>query len=256
MHAIYHHYYECLQIIQERLKQDYNDYDLGLDHAARIFKMKDKSKRNSELLLNSEGLSTIGKSIQLDSESYILFVRILLDKVGLLVELVLNNPNKYSLHQSFTKHKEYFIKNRQYNSKYSKLLEEMYWYDQYLLLIRDKVVQHGRVRHAWLKPDEKPVHLLMGENFGLLSDKRKAELVTIVEKYAPRYVPEIKDLNLPLSEISVVMDKVLNDSARMEDGDLKKLQAIVQLTGAAVYVPELAKKLDQFLKGIALIFKE
>jgi hypothetical protein len=151
MHAIYHHYYECLQLIQVRLYQDYNDHDLGLKDMAVIFKMKDQAKSHSEKV---ENLSRIGKSIQLDNESYILFMRILLDKLGILMELVLNHPNKHSLHHSFTKHKEYFIKNKQFNSKYSKLLEGMHWYDQYLLSIRDKVVQHGRVRHTWLTPSQ------------------------------------------------------------------------------------------------------
>src|SRR5690349_3155620 len=105
------------------MKQDYNDYQAGLKNAARIFKIKDKEQRYSEEIVNVEKLNVVGKSIQLDSESYILFGRILLDKVGLLIELVLNHPNKHSLHHSFTDHKEYFIKNKHHNPKYSDLLE-------------------------------------------------------------------------------------------------------------------------------------
>jgi len=60
----------------------------------------------------------------------------------------------------------------------------MYWYEQYFLVIRDKVLQHGKQWHTWLKPGDKPIHIHMGENHGLIDAKRKSELERIVKKYA------------------------------------------------------------------------
>jgi hypothetical protein len=106
-----------------------------------------------------------------------------------------------------------------------------------------------------LKPEDEPVHILMGENYGLLEGKRKSDLENIVKKYAPQHLKEIENLHdLPLSEIPVIIHKILSESTRMEDADLQKVYSIVQLTGAAVHVPTISKKLNQFLNDIAIIF--
>jgi hypothetical protein len=163
MHGIYYDYYQYLQIIYDRLENDYSDYKLGLTRAADIFKASSKSGMGSQMLPVVEKQATIAKSIQLDNESFILFMRILLDKVAVLVELLINHPSKHSLHHSFSDHKKYFMINRDYNPRYSCLLDETYWYDQYFLVLRDKVLQHGKQWHSWLTPSDL-THILMGKN--------------------------------------------------------------------------------------------
>jgi|GEM_PF-5052998 hypothetical protein len=254
MHAIYYDYYWYLQIIYDRLKNDYNDYKSGLTQASEIFK---SSGTGSHMLPITEKLANIAKSIQLDTESYILFTRILLDKVAVLVELLINHPNKHELHHSFSDHKKYFIKYRRYNPKYSHLLDGMYWYDQYFLVIRDKVLQHGNQRHSWLKPTpDDLIHILMGKNWGQLTAKNKSGLERIVKKYSPQYSQDVGNIEaLPLSDVPVLIHKILLENDRMVENDLPVLYRIVQNTGSAVRVPPLAEKLNRFLSNIASIFQ-
>ena len=97
----------------------------------------------------------------------------------------------------------------------------------------------------------------MGENYGLLEGKRKSDLEKIVKKHAPQYIKDIESLHdLPLSEIPIIIHKILSESTQMEEGDLQKLYSVVQFTGAAIHLPTVSKKLNQFLKDIALIFQD
>jgi hypothetical protein len=74
----------------------------------------------------------------------------------------------------------------------------------------------------------------------LIDAKRKSELERIVKKYALNYSKEVENLDeLPLSELPVIIHKILNESTRMEDR--QKLYPIVQLTGAAIDIPTISE---------------
>jgi hypothetical protein len=227
-----------------------------LTRAADIFKTSGKSAIDTMLPV-TEKQATISKSIQLDNESFILFMRILLDKVAVLVELIINHPSKHSLHRSFTDHKKYFMRNRNYNPRYSCLLDDTYWYDQYFLVLRDKVLQHGKQWHTWLKPTSgELIHILMGKNWGSLKYKDHSALERIVRKYTPQYYQDVRNIGaVPLSDVPVLIHKVLLENDRMEEIDLRLLYRIVQVTGSAVRVPPMAEKLNLFLSKLASIFE-
>jgi len=256
MHGIYYDYYQYLRIIYNRLENDYSDYKLGLARAAEIFRASSKSDIGSKMLPITEKQAIFAKSIQRDTESFILFMRILLDKVAVLVELLMN-INRHSLHSSFTDHKKYFMTNRNHNPEYSRLLDDTHWYDQYFLVIRDKVLEHGKQWHSWLKPtDNDLIHILMGKEYGLLKAKDQSELERIVSKYSPQYYQDIRNIQaLPLSDIPVLIHKILLENNRMQKSDLDILCNIILHTGSAVRVPLMAEKLNLFLSRIASIFQ-
>lgn len=249
---IYSEYYEYLKIISERLNDDYEQYLESLDDWwNRIEKIQNKKLLNLERIKSVRNTFTLQRAIQLDTQSYIVFMRILLDKLGILMELLIGHPNDNSHNTSFSKHKKYFSnpENRSYNKKYSDLLTRMYWYDQYFVLIRDKLVQHGRQWHSYFhRTDNGFAILLIGKYYGFLKGIDKTEFEKIVEKYAPSYHSTVMNVDeLPIVDIAILMTKILKDSEKMESKDLQSLGHIIQKTGASIEIPPIAKKLRDFL---------
>jgi hypothetical protein len=87
----------------------------------------------------------------LDYESFIIFSRILMDKLAKVAQCVINAGQNSIPTESFTYHKKFFLKNENIpftlNEKYAKTIrEETEWYELGLAAIRDKVVAHGNAR--------------------------------------------------------------------------------------------------------------
>ena len=81
--------------------------------------------------------------MQLDFETFIIFSRILMDKVAKSIGQMIKFPNeKYS--EDFGHVKEWIISHREIHPEYSKYLtEKTYWYERDLRLYRNKVVVHS-----------------------------------------------------------------------------------------------------------------
>ena len=96
----------------------------------------------------------------------------------------------------------------------------------------------------------------MGKNYGLLKGKNQSELERIVRKYSPQYYQNVRNIEvIPLSDIPVLIHKILLENDRMEESDIQTLNRIVQFTGSAVLVPPMAEKLNLFLSQIVSIFQ-
>ncbi len=84
----------------------------------------------------------------MDYKSFILFAKILLDKIAKLVSCIYKDNNLLPS-DSFTKHKKYFQDHPHFgkNQAYANLIfNGTNWFDLFLLPIRDKMRIHGNTR--------------------------------------------------------------------------------------------------------------
>lgn len=90
------------------------------------------------------------ESYMLDMDSFIIFSKILMDKIIKLTTSLLNENNQRSIPTtSFTKHRNFFAYRNPSisNQKYAEIIKnETLWYELALLPIRDKIITHGNSR--------------------------------------------------------------------------------------------------------------
>ena len=135
----YHHYLEYLWIIWRRIR---DEYSAAMDYHSQTNDLWSSGQENSNqyriISVKRFNMLTI---LQCDMEAFIIFARIFLDKVGKLVERLIELPLGTTIRNSFTDHRKYFIKHSNINPLYSQLLkDETNWYEQDLLLWRDKIL--------------------------------------------------------------------------------------------------------------------
>lgn len=122
----FHDYLISLKIISKRLIAEYAD----------LF------KDGNRTALDPSGWSMFYK-YELDTDSFVIFTRILLDRVGMLIQKLSNiTPNNYI--KSFTDLKKKCI-NIQELVLVTPLLLNLNWYDHSLSFMRDNLIVHGGV---------------------------------------------------------------------------------------------------------------
>jgi len=253
----YEHYYFCLKIIASRLNKDHLHNDRRLARMSAAFKQPKGPKRDSDMVKIATKTFKLDRAIKLDNESFVLFGRIMLNKLGALIEVLIGHSSTPLGKYEFNIHKEFFTgkKNRHHNPAYSKLLEKSYWYDQYFSIIRNEIVQHGKQQYIQLiRSDGGYVPISIATNYGILSAEAIERLKKIVKKYAPDYYDEIKNLEeLPLNRIPVLAEKIMKSSAKIaKNEDIAILKGLVIEMGAVIDARTLASYLVKFLKEIAL----
>src|SRR5918995_627198 len=99
----YHHYLEYLWIIWRRIR---DEYGAAMDYHSQTNDLWSSGQENSNqyriISVKRFNMLTI---LQCDMEAFIIFARIFLDKVGKLVERLIELPLGTTIRNSFTDHR-------------------------------------------------------------------------------------------------------------------------------------------------------
>jgi hypothetical protein len=213
-----------------------------------LYHLSSEEQQESACMKNWES------KLMLDYESFIIFSRILMDKIAKLAQCVIN-PGRNSIPTgSFTDHKAFFLESRNIpfvpNEKYAKLIrEQTVWYDLSLATIRDKVITHGNARMRLIpsyghelrnsRPYVRPVKMVRVSSFKEQNDK----IYDIKKKYETDY-PELKKI----SNLWEVLDYILSNNVKLSKQDISEVTRIIDSTGARL--PDLriiANNITKFL---------
>jgi hypothetical protein len=204
--------------------------------------------------------------LQLDLESLVIFSKILLDKFGIIAEVLLacRSPNNYA--RSFTKHRKWFsdyddnIKGK--NSvdhtlllNYCKLLKSLNWY-QTLDILRNKVIAHGGSLVGSIRTTKNGVeYRRTTQHFGILINRDKTRIEEMIHNYGQNN-NEISKIQLnPAMMLDEFLRLVLEHNIEIESKDLNDLGLIVSRNGGRIDSIILYKQIDKFLDDAAQIFQ-
>jgi hypothetical protein len=193
--------------------------------------------------------------MQLDIESFVVFSRILLNRVGLLVEDLLDLRSPDRRDYSFTDHKKWCLVNVKSQPKYLKLLRKMNWYDQNLSFMRDKVIEHGGILGRSMRnlPNSFQYRRI-NKNLGNLSEADTIVMEKLIAKYG-KINTKIKSIK---SHHAIMFDQFLNlimkYNVKLDEKDKAKVGFMAQKYGMTIDVTILSKYVRQFLEDVASIF--
>lgn len=248
----YRDYFNFLKIIESRLKDSYRKYGEIQPAVTRIMESYIVSNHQNDMIIRTQ--SEIMTKIQLDQESFIVFSQILLNKLGILVEKLVNARSESNYAHSFSKHKEWFIKNN-INPRYSQILKQLHWYDQFLNFMRNKIIEHGSALSPMVTTTRYGIRYhRKKQTFGVLSDKDQMNLRMLIQKYGLND-EKIRNINPnPYMMLDEFVEVVLENNIELETDDLRKLGEIVKNSGCILDAVLLAKHLTKFLNDVAALF--
>ena len=159
---------------------------------------------------------------------------------------------------SFTKHKKFFLKHPDILPNYTEFLKnKTYWYEQELLLVRDKIFSHGKtmVTSTGVSPQEGVIFTRM-DIFGPLSDKHKKIFLPMKSKYEGLY-PNLKVTENDYEMLNDFYQQVRRERIRIEEKDLEDLGNIVSSSGGIQVTEEFLEcildHLEDFTKEAIVI---
>jgi hypothetical protein len=195
--------------------------------------------------------------LELDFETFIVLARRFMDKVGLLAEKLIQIPKGMLPGNSFTKHKKFFLQNPDIQPNYTKFLEtRTYWYEQELLLWRDKVFSHGKtmVRSMGVSIHKGVIFKPM-DRFGPLKDKHKKIFFPMKSKYEGLY--SLKVTNNDYEMLNDFYQQIRRGGFKLETSDLEHLGGIVSSSGGMEITEEslesIADHLEDFTRDVVAI---
>jgi hypothetical protein len=189
----YRKYLQSLSIIWQRIKEGCNQ--VGEYHTQEFSKPFESPLSEETLSLITRKHATLNV-LELDFEIFIVVARRFMDKVGLLVEKLIEIPQGMRPGNSFTKHKKFFLEHHDIQPNYSQFLKnQTYWYEQELLLLRDKIFSHGKTMVTSMAVSiREGVSFRPMDRFGPLNDKHKKIFLPMKSKYEALY-PTLKVTN-------------------------------------------------------------
>jgi hypothetical protein len=228
----YRDYLNFLKIIATRLMSDHKDRENKNDQFLKVRDNYSASAEERTLALNSWWESVYQE--ELDLESFVIFTKILLNKTGYLMERLLNIRSKHNWSDSFTKHREWLITNSDKVQEYSKILKNMHWYDSALLLMRDKIIEHGmRLAGSARNIPSGVEYSKVNESF-MLSGIDYQRLENIIPKYTKLYneLRDIHPINPPTLELFI--NRISEHNIKLTKEEYDTLGEIVMHPGGVI----------------------
>lgn len=250
----YRKYLVSLQIVWQRLKDECSK--IGDYYTQELSKSSEwpPSQETLSLMASRDATSNV---LELDIETFIILARRFMDKVGLLVEKLIAIPNGMKPGYSFTDHKKFFLKNHDIESDYTKFLEDKtYWYEQELLILRDKIFSHGGTKvFSTAVSIHEGVSLRPMDKFGPLSDFHKKTFLPMKSKYEGLYSLKVTDNDYEM--LNDFYQQIRRNGIKLEEDDLVKLGEIISSHGG-IYLTEeflesIANNLEDFMKEVIVI---
>jgi hypothetical protein len=255
IHSDYSDYMQYLNIIWSRIKETYRSIGIIYRQEMDLVSKQTREKLSEEEIIKLETLATHEHNqlpiLGCDIETFILFARRFLDKVGKLVEaLIILKPGTY-VKNSFTKHKSFFIDNSNYNENYSRLLKEQTsWYEQDLLIWRDGIFVHGKTLNTgWVLSLSEGILIRKAIGVYQISIKDTVKFLEIRGRY-----PDLKITENPFMMIDNFRNEISRHNIVMDQKDTDDLKDIISKTGTTLNISEVAKNIKNYVEKTAMIF--
>jgi hypothetical protein len=150
-------YFNFLSVIRERLVEDQEKYRICAERRSRFFDRIMEQFEGREYRLSTaeqrehQELSYWETKLMLDSESFFIFARVLMDRLAKLAVCLIDRNDISIPTKSFTRHKEWLLRpeNSPFhpNERYGSIVrKQTNWYDLAVTGIRDKTIVHGNAR--------------------------------------------------------------------------------------------------------------
>jgi hypothetical protein len=256
-YGAYREYLQSLSIVWQRIRAECKD--IGATHA-RLHKIETDPSRDEEfhsLMIKEHGLMNV---LQRDIETFVLFARIFMDKIGQIIEKVVVLPRGEQQGKSFTDHKKYFGIHPHIHPAYSNLLQnKTHWYEQELILLKDKIFAHGKplVTYTAISADSGIRFTRRGMAGGSpLKDRYKKKLLSIIAKYEHLH----PSLWVTRNEYGMLYDflrQIRKYDYKLDKADLDVIGDIVTETGASFdqdLLESIAMHIEDFLNQVRVIF--
>ena len=250
----YRKYLQSLHIIWQRIRDECNS--VREYHTQEVSIPPETLFSQEHLLLITRRKATLDV-LELDFETFIVLARRFMDKLGLLAEKLIQIPKGISPGNSFTKHKKFFLENPDIQPNYTKFLEtKTYWYEQELLLWRDKIFYHGK---TMVTSTGVSIHTGMifrpMDKFGPLNDKNKKIFFPMKSKYEGLY--SLKVTNNDYEMLNDFYQQIRRGGFRLDKPDLDDLGNFVSSSGGIEITEEslesIADHLEDFTKEVIVI---
>jgi hypothetical protein len=241
----YEDYLKYLKIVGNRIIDDYKRFQL--------YRTKNKIKSSMPILYEWEEIYIL----QLDIESFVIFCRILLNRVGILVEELLNARHRDQSDHSFTAHKGWFQEreNTKVYSRYAKLLKKMNWYDQNLSFIRDKIIEHGGILAGSIRSLPNSLqYRRINKDFGLLSNADADVMENLIDKYGKENLKIRAIKSNPATMFDKFLDIIMKYNIKLDTIDKNKVGNMVKKYGMTIDIAILSKHIREFLEKVASLF--
>lgn len=257
VYGAYLEYLQSLSIVWRRIRIEYKD--IGAIHA-QLHKIETDPSRNEEfvsLASNQHGLMNV---LQVDIETFVLFARIFMDKIGKIIEKIVILPPGEHPGKSFTDHKKYFaIDHTHIHPAYSKLLQNnTHWYEQELLLLKDKIFAHGKplVTYTVVSFDSGIRFTRRMAGGSPLKDHHKKKLLPIIRKYEHLH-PSLRVTQNEYRMLDDFLLQVRKHDYKLHKADLDVIGDVVTETGASFdqgLLESIAMHIEDFLNHVRVIF--
>jgi hypothetical protein len=250
----YRKYLLSLRIVWQRIRDECSK--IG-DYYTRELSKSSEWPPSQETLSLMASRGATSNVLELDIETFIILARRFMDKVGLLVEKLIAIPKGMKPRNSFTDHKKFFLKNRGIESNYTKFLEDKtYWYEQELLILRDKVFSHGGTKvFSTAVSIHDGVSLRPMDKFGPLSDFHKKTFLPMKSKYEGLHL--LKVTNNDYEMLNDFYQQIRNKGIKFEKPDLDAFGEIVASSGGIEITEEslesIADSIEDFTREVVVI---
>jgi hypothetical protein len=241
-----------LRIAWQRIKQGCRD--VGDIHAL-IGEVTESEKRNDEavsLFGREYGLMTI---LQTDVRTFIDVARTIMNKLAKLIEKLLGLSLDKGPKVSFTDHKKLLPANHpNIHPAYLDLLKNRtYWYEQDLLLLRDKIFVHGNTFvTTWQVYQYDGIKIIKRSVFEPLDEQHKKVLLEIKMGY-----PTITITDNAWGMLDEFLRQTRRRNIRLGKDDIVKLENIVSSFGITIdqeFLESIAQHIEDFMREVAVIF--
>jgi hypothetical protein len=190
-----------------------------------------------------------------------------MNKLVKLIEQLLGLSRGRGGNRSFTDHqKDFPIKHREVHPAYADYLQnKTYWYNQELLLLRDKIFAHSDTFITpWGISRQRGVIIIKTDTLGALEEPQKTRFLAIKNKYEDRH-PELRVTNndyemlddfllqIRRQGIKLDLDKVDNKT------DVERLGDIVSSRGVSIgeeFLESIARHIDDSMKEVVIILAD
>jgi hypothetical protein len=241
-------YLDYLRIIWKRLNESYSNYRKN-KHFLNSYFNKITNESIGEFTPSDKSFYLaqikeyeITKILALDTESFVFFSRIFLNKVATVLNYLLCPDSYKTISNDFKAHKKYFLNNDSINKDYTNLLSKVYlWYDQYLVLYRNKVIQHSStLNNTYLSTFEGDIQL--GKMVGVREIPKDdiKKLKDIKNKLENKF----KDFKITDNQaimLDELIDMVVKKAIPFEQQDLEYISSLISKVGMNVNPSLIAK---------------
>ena len=189
--------------------------------------------------------------------TFIGVARTIMNKLAKLIEKLLGLSPGKGPKISFTDHKKLLpVDHPNIHRAYLDFLQNRtYWYEQDLLLLRDKIFVHGNTFvTSWQVSQEGGIKIIKRSVLGPLDERHNKVLLEIKVGY-----PTITITDNEWSMLDEFLRQTRRQNIKLAKYDIVKLENIVSSFGITIdeeYLESIAQHIEDFMKKVSVIFAD